>query len=276
MRMSIITLTTDFGTTDYRVASIKGEILSAKNTIPIIDITHQIAPYNLMQTAYIIRNAYSHFPKGSIHIVCVDSFYHLDRKFLLIKSDDHYFIMADNGLFSLIFPNTNPEQVYEITPKTKKNNINFTPIDIFVPAAISIQKDDNLDKIGKKITDIKQVIFPKTDFNETQKILIGEIIYIDHYGNAISNIDKTIFEEYKSNFERFTIKFREFKSKKIIQKYTDIITNWDEEYRFYGNTITLFNESNLLEIAMYKGNIYNGAFSLMGLNIGEKVFVEFE
>lgn len=101
--MSIITLTSDFGNLDYRVAAVKGSILSLNQKVNIIDITHDIQAFNLVQTSYIVRNAYKHFPKNTVHILSVDSFHNKSRKNILYKADGHYFIAADNGLLSLVF-----------------------------------------------------------------------------------------------------------------------------------------------------------------------------
>ena len=250
--MSIITLTTDLGTKDHKVASIKGSILSLEKNVPIVDITHHIEPHDIIQTAYIVRNSYSHFPKGSIHMIAVDCFYHKDRKFLVLEANGHYFIMPDNGLFSLIFPEIKPEKIYEISHKASDDAIIFTPIDIFVPVAVHLYKGD-----------------------EVQKMIAGEIVYIDHFGNAVSNISKEIFEKHLSENQNFTIKFRERSMKNIVKKYTDIITDWEKENLFLAKELALFNEADLLEIAMYKGSKTNGASPLMGLNIGEKIYVEF-
>ena len=113
--MPIITLTSDYGNLDHRVPAIKGSILQLNPEARIIDISHEIAPYNLIQCSYIVKNAYSHFPKESVHIISVDSFFHKDRKNLLVKADGHYFISSDNGLLSLIFHDIKPEAIYEIT-----------------------------------------------------------------------------------------------------------------------------------------------------------------
>ncbi len=136
--MSIITLT-DFGNLDYRVAAVKGKILSLNPEVNIIDITHDIQAFNLIQTSYIVRNAYKYFPKGSIHILSVDSFYHKSRKNILYKADGSYFLAADNGLLSLIFFDIKPEAIYEITLNNRFDDvINFTSTDIFVPAAVHL------------------------------------------------------------------------------------------------------------------------------------------
>ena len=101
--MSIITLTSDFGNLDYRVAAVKGKILSLNPEVNIIDITHEIRAFNLIQTSYIVRNAYKYFPKGSIHILSVDSFTANQERISSIKQTDLTSTAADNGLLSLIF-----------------------------------------------------------------------------------------------------------------------------------------------------------------------------
>ena len=274
--MSIITLTTDFGTTDGKVACIKGCILSMQPDVSIVDISHDIEPYNLTQTGYIVKNAYSHFPKGSIHIISVDSFHHKDRKFLVCKADGHYFIMADNGLLSLIFYDIKPESIHEITLNNRFDDVvNFTSTDIFVPVAVHLYKGGIPEIIGREIKQIKEITYPKPHFNENEKILIGEVVYIDHFGNAVSNISKEIFEQYFLAFNDFNVKFRGFSTKKIVEKYTDIIPDWEKESSFHGKELALFNEADLLEIAIYKGSKASGASTLMGLNIGEKIYVVF-
>ena len=274
--MPIITLTTDFGTTDGKVACIKGCILSMQPDVSIVDISHDIEPYNLTQTGYIVKNAYSHFPKGSIHIISVDSFHHKDRKFLVCKADGHYFIMADNGLLSLIFYDIKPESIHEITLNNRFDDVvNFTSTDIFVPVAVHLYKGGIPEIIGREIKQIKEITYPKPHFNENEKILIGEVVYIDHFGNAVSNISKEIFEQYFLAFKDFDVKFRGFSTKKIVEKYTDIIPDWEKESAFHGKELALFNDADLLEIAIYKGSKASGASALMGLNIGEKIYVEF-
>ena len=274
--MPIITLTTDFGTTDGKVACIKGCILSMQPDVSIVDISHDIEPYNLTQTGYIVKNAYSHFPKGSIHIISVDSFHHKDRKFLVCKADGHYFIMADNGLLSLIFYDIKPESIHEITLNNRFDDVvNFTSTDIFVPVAVHLYKGGIPEIIGREIQQIKEITYPKPHFNENEKILIGEVVYIDHFGNAVSNIKKDVFEQYFLAFKDFNVKFRGFSTKKIVKKYTDIIPDWEKESSFHGKELALFNEADLLEIAIYKGSKASGASALMGLNIGEKIYVEF-
>ncbi len=274
--MSIITLTSDFGTLDYRVAAIKGQLLSLKSDVNIVDITHQIQSYNLLQTSYIVRNAYKHFPKGSIHILSVDSFFHKSRKNIIYKADGSYFIAADNGLLSLIFFDIKPEAIYELTFNSRfDDQVNFTSTDIFAPAAVHLANGGLPEVIGRKIKTAKQLSFPRAVYNESERMIIGEVMYIDNFGNIVSNISKSFFEKTSVAFENFTIKFRNLSLTKIYSKYTELVVNWDNENNYHGHSAAIFNDSELLELTIYKGSKNNGAKSLFGLNVGENIYIQF-
>ena len=100
--MAIITLTTDLGLKDHYVGSVKGSILSRFPEASIIDISHQIPTYNIQDAAYIIKNAYPNFPKGSIHIIGIKAEQTSQSSHVIVFSDGHYFISADNGIFSFL------------------------------------------------------------------------------------------------------------------------------------------------------------------------------
>lgn len=273
--MPIITLTSDYGLIDHRVAAIKGIILTQNENAKIVDITHGITAYNLLQTAYIVRNAFKNFPVGSIHIISVDSFYHKDRKNLLYKVDGHYFLCADNGLMSLIFFDIKPEYIYELTLNNRfDDEINFTSTDIFAPAALHLYKGGLPEVIGRPTQDAKSNSIPRAVYND--KMIIGEVIYVDNFGNVVSNISRKFFEKHASNFENYVIKFRNIGLTNVYNHYTDLISNWDHEHEHHGKSIVVFNENDLLEVAIYKGSLHNGACSLFGMHLGEKIYVEFQ
>ncbi|MDQ0781974.1 S-adenosyl-l-methionine hydroxide adenosyltransferase family protein [Chryseobacterium sp. W4I1] len=274
--MSIITLTSDFGNLDYRVAAVKGKILSLNPEVNIVDITHDIPAFNLIQTSYIVRNAYKYFPKGTIHILSVDSFYHRSRKNILYKADGYYFLAADNGLLSLLFFDIKPEAIYEITLNSRFDDVvNFTSTDVFVPAAVHLANGGLPEVIGRKIDHVKQLLFPKPVFNESEKMIIGEVTYIDNFGNIISNISKDFFESSGKGNEGFTIKFRNLTLSRVFSSHTEVVSDWDRETEFHGQSAAIFNDSQLLELTIYKGSKKNGAKSLFGLNVGENIYVEF-
>lgn len=274
--MSIITLTSDFGNLDYRVAAVKGKILSLNPEVNIIDITHEIQAFNLIQTSYIVRNAYKYFPKGSIHILSVDSFYHKSRKNIIYKADGSYFLAADNGLLSLIFFDIKPEAIYELTLNNRFDDvINFTSTDIFVPAAVHLANGGLPEVIGRKINTAKQLMFPRAVYNESEGMIIGEVTYIDNFGNIISNINKDFFENISKGYSSFTIKFRNLSLSRIFSSHTEVVSDWKRETEFHGQSAAIFNDSQLLELTIYKGSKKNGAKSLFGLNVGENIYIEF-
>lgn len=274
--MPLITLTSDFGLVDYRVAAIKGKILELKREVKIVDISHEITAYHLTQTAYIVRNAYKYFAPGSIHIISVDSFYSKDRKSILYKADGHYFIAADNGLLSLIFFDQKPEAVYEITLNNRfDDKVKFSTTDIFVPAAVHLFNGGLPEVIGRKLANPVELTFPRPVYNEMQQIMIGEIMYIDNFGNVISNISRKYFEKILANKSSYTVKFRNLALNNIYDSYTSFIPDWKNETQYHGKSVALFNDADLLEISIYKGNKFNGAKTLLGINLGEHIYVEF-
>ncbi|AZA98841.1 hypothetical protein EG359_04110 [Chryseobacterium joostei] len=274
--MSIITLTSDFGNLDYRVAAVKGKILSLNPEVNIIDITHDIQAFNLIQTSYIVRNAYKYFPKGSIHILSVDSFYHKSRKNIIYKADGSYFLASDNGLLSLIFFDIKPEAIYELTLNNRFDDIiDFTSTDIFVPAAVHLANGGLPEVIGRKIDTAKQLMFPRAVYNESEGMIIGEVTYIDNFGNIISNINKDFFENISKAYNGFTIKFRNLSLSRIFSSHTEVVSDWERETEFHGQSAAIFNDSQLLELTIYKGSKKNGAKSLFGLNVGENIYIEF-
>ena len=112
--MSIITLTTDYGNKDYFVSSLKAKLISAIDEINIIDISHNISPFNLSEAGYVLEGAFRNFPKGTIHILSVDSELTPENKHIAIMYEECYFIGADNGVFSLMFRDKKPDQIVEI------------------------------------------------------------------------------------------------------------------------------------------------------------------
>ncbi|SDD92290.1 SAM hydrolase/SAM-dependent halogenase family protein [Riemerella columbipharyngis] len=275
--MPVITLTSDYGLTDHRVASIKGRILSLDIEAKVVDVTHNIKPYDIKQAAYIVRNAYHYFPKGSVHIIFVDSFYHKDRKLILYQADGHYFIAADNGILGLIFYDIVPEKIFEITVNNRfDDEVKFTGTDIFVPAAVHLHKGGLPEVIGRPYKEPKEVSAMRPVYNETGKMIIGKVIYIDNFDNAVTNISRNFFEKIKIPFSRFCIKSRGYKITEIYNHYTEMISDWSEEKKYQGNkAYGIFNDENLIEIAIYKSDGNSGANNLLGLHIEETVYIEF-
>ncbi|MFL0354566.1 S-adenosyl-l-methionine hydroxide adenosyltransferase family protein [Xanthomarina sp. GH4-25] len=275
--MPIITLTTDFGEKDHFAGAVKGAIYSEISEMKIVDISHSVSPFNIPEAAYIILNAYNSFPKGTIHIIGIDSEINMENKHIAMKLDDHYFICANNGIMSMICAEIAPEQIVEINIHDRIET-SFPALDVFVKVACHIARGGTLDVIGKVIHNIKPIknIIPYV--NDEQNQIVGSVIYIDNYGNVISNIKKAFFEKIQQG-RAFEISARNYTFKKIYTKYSDVV-NFEtpvEKRNDEGKSLVVFNSSNYLEIAIYKSNSQTSgsASTLMGLDIMDAISVKF-
>ncbi len=276
--MPLITLTTDFGIKDHFVGAVKGAIYSELSDARIVDISHLISPFNITETAYILKNAYQNFPKGSIHIIGVDSELSIENKHIALLLDGHYFICPDNGVISMIASEIKPEKIVEITIH---NTIisSFNVLDVFVKVACHIARGGTLEVIGKKIHQFKQLNEVHPHINEEKNRLLGSIIYIDNYGNIISNISKKLFQEIGKG-RAFEITARNYTFDKISKQYNEIV-NFNipiENRQDDGKKLAIFNSANYLEIAIYKSNLktVGGASTLLGLNYRDTITVTFK
>ncbi len=258
--MAIITLTTDLGLQDYYVASVKGAILKELPEATIVDISHNITPFDLTRSAFVVKNAYQDFPEGSIHIIGINSDYDLKTPHVAVLYNGHYFIGADNGIFSLILDNP-PEKIVELNISQDTDFITFPTKDIFVKAACHIARGGTIEVIGKAIPELSErtMFRAVTDNN----IIKGIAIYIDHYGNIITNITERLFKEYGKG-RAFKIFFRsaEYEIDTISKSYNSVVD---------GERVALFSSTGNIEIAINKDN----ASKLFGIRQGDAIRVEF-
>jgi hypothetical protein len=274
--MSFITLTTDFGTKDHFVGAVKGAIYSELADAKIVDITHEISPFNITETAYILKNSYKSFPEGTIHIVGVDSELNEDNKHIAMEMDNHFFVCADNGIISMIASEIQPTKIVEINIHERIES-SFPVLDVFVQVACFIARGGNLTVIGKEITTFKKLIEIQPKVNQTQTQIIGGVIYIDNYGNVITNISKKMFNDIGKG-RKYKLTISRYSFTKIFKKYNEIVGNNSEDARqFDGNKLAIFNSAGFLEIAIYRSNLntVGGASSLLGLEYRDPIIIEF-
>lgn len=275
--MAIITLTTDFGEKDHFAGAIKGAIYSELPDVRIVDISHSVSPFSIPEAAYIIQNAYSSFPKGTIHLIGIDSEINEENKHIAIKLDDHYFVCANNGIMSMICSEIAPEKIVEINIHDKIET-SFPVLDVFVKVACHIARGGTLEVIGKLINSIKPIKNLNPFVNDDKTQIIGTVIYIDNYGNVVTNIKRKFFENIQKGRE-FEISARNYKFKKIHHKYSDIINFSIPEDKRHdeGKGLVVFNSSDYLEIAVYKSNCatVGSASTLMGLKMMDTVTINF-
>jgi len=259
--MPIITLTTDWGTKDHFLASVKGAIMAHIPQANIIDISHEIAPFNLNEASYILRNSWKEFPEGSIHIVGVNSEASAQYPLIVIKESGQYFIGADSGIFSLLFDHT-PEEIYELDIIQASSKFTFSTKDVFVQAAMHICEGNSLEGLGGKLPDLttRMAFKPVTENN----LIKGKVIYIDRYENVVTNISEDLFNEM-THKKNYTILLRagKYEIKKVNESYSDVGE---------GELVALFGSDFLLEIAQNRGR----AAGLLGLQIDDVVRIEIE
>lgn len=275
--MPLITLTTDFGTKDHFVGAVKGAIYSSISDVHIVDISHEITPFNITETAYIVKNAYKNFPEGTIHIVGVDSELNEDNKHIALLLNGHYFVCPDNGLISMIASEINPTKIVEINIHDRLTS-SFSVLDVFVQVAAHIVRGGTLEVIGKPLDTYKKLFELQPQINTEQNKILGNVIYIDNYGNVISNITEKLFKEVGKGRD-FTLRASRYAFKKINYKYSDIVDfSLDPVQRQSdGNKLAIFNSAGYIEIAIYKSNLttVGGASTLLGLDYRDVISLEF-
>ena len=276
MENPIITLTSDFGTKDYFVSAAKGRIYSALPTAHVVDISHKITPFSINETAYVIKNAYKHFPKGSVHIIAVDAEWSIENKHYVFLLDDHYFVCANNGIISLITQTIQPKKVIEITLPQNTEDGYF--LENFISAACHIARGGNLSVIGKETQDVKELIEIRPTINSDKNQIIGNVVYIDNFGNIITNINKDLFKKIGQG-RKFELHARGYIFTKIFDRYNEA-ENLEipaNKRMDDGKKLALFNSDNDLEIAVYKSNLKSvgGASSLLGLGYRDTVTLRF-
>ncbi|MGA9271068.1 MAG: SAM-dependent chlorinase/fluorinase, partial [Lutimonas sp.] len=215
--MSIITLTTDFGTKDHFVGAVKGSIYNELQEAKVIDISHQITPFSITQTAYVLKNAYKNFPKGTIHIIGVDSEISVENKPIAILLDGQYFIGCDNGILSLITNEIRPEKMVEITIPDPEE-YQFAILGKFIKVACHIARGGMLEVIGMQIDSIKEIVEIQPFINSEKNQILGSVIYIDNFGNVISNISKSVFSDVGKGRE-FEIVARNYRFTQVYKRY---------------------------------------------------------
>lgn len=273
--MSIITLTTDYGLKDHFVGSLKGKILTEFPEATIIDISHDIDAFNIAETSYIIGAAYSSFPKGTVHLIGVDIERNRETQHIAMQWNDQYFICADNGVLSILTQKIIPQKIVAINIHDRLHS-DATDLDVFVKVSCHLAKGGLLNVIGKEITSIKDVTELQATVLDNQ--IKGNVIYIDHYGNVVTNISKNLFLETGKG-RPYEIKFKTKTIKTILPNYSDIVISDKYSIKDYeGEKLAIFNEAGFLEIALFRSNpeTVGTANTLLGLNYRDTILIEFK
>ncbi len=247
--MPLITLTSDIGHRDFLIGAVKGQLLQANADFNLVDISHNLSPFNYPQAAYVCRNAIKNFPAGTIHLILVNLFDEKPEQLLFAEHDGQFIGCADNGLLTMILEEA-PQQVVALALDHDQQKNTIYCVSVFAKAFHELQQGKKIGDIGNKDVSIhvKNPLRPMlgNDYIE------GQIIFIDNFENVIVNINKDEFEAHR--------KGRPFK---IIFKRDEVIEKISENYADVneGEKLAIFNSAGYLEIAINKGN----AAGLLGL-----------
>ncbi len=256
--MAIVTLLTDSGESDHYVAAVKARIISINPGVRIEDISHSVKPSDLAHAAFILRAIFRDFPKGTVHLVGVDSTGNRGDVPVALQLEDHFFVGCDNGLFGLISDKAH-QQLVELNSITTVTTT-FPERDIFAPAAAKLASGVSITTLGKPMQSFKRMI--DRQVKATKKQITGSVIRVDGVGNLITNIPRDAFD-ILSQGKAYTIQFGGEKFRRIHTQY-----NQAEQ----GECFIVFNSLGLLEIGIYKGN----ASELLGLEYDSTVNIIFE
>ena len=252
--MAVITLTTEWRPDDIYNGIIKGKLCSLCPGATVIDNASNITPFNISQASFVIRNTFENYPRGSIHIICVHSEAQKGEGYLIIKARGHFFIGTDNGIFNLIL-NADPDEIVRIESAGINNEL-----EIFAKAASGLLAGKQLSQLGTPLKNISESLPLRATIDAD--VIIGSIIFIDSYGNAISNITREIFYRVFENREfRIYIQSNKNYTEHISKAYSDAPA---------GDLLARFNSLDLLEISINGANVSE----LLSIEIGSTVRVD--
>ena len=259
--MAIITLTSDWGTSDYYAAAVKGVILSQLPNANIVDITHDIPSFNIVQAGFTLHNCYRNFPEGTIHIIAIETIESDQNPHVVVKAHGQYFISTDNGIFSHILDDGFEEAVF-VDVEQDSDFYTFSARDRFAKVAVMIAKGEPLSNIGAK----RERLNDGGSFCAIVKnnIIEGIVMHIDSYDNLITNISKELFDEVGKG-RSFTIKV-----KGDLYTIDDICESYDDVDPL--EPVAMFGSHGYLEIALNHAKMA----SLWGIELRSTIQVVFD
>jgi S-adenosyl-L-methionine hydrolase (adenosine-forming) len=235
--MSVITLTTEWRADDFYMGIMRGKLSSLCPGTDVIVNASGIPPFNIAQASFIIRNTFGNYPEGSVHIICVHS-ENNSGSHLIVKAMGHFFIGSDNGIFNLIL-NTEPDLVLQISNENASGDI-----ELFARTAAGLVSGKEPSLLGTSCSYSEKLPLRATIEKD---VITGSIIFIDSYGNAISNITREVFYRVFENREyRILIQSNRNYTRKISKNYNDVPV---------GELLARFNQLDLLEVAVNGANI---------------------
>ena len=256
--MPLITLTTDFGTQDFYVGALKGALLSRSPEAVLVDISHDIKPFDIVQGAFVVQHVWRDFPAGTIHLVGVNCVYGEQYRFVAARHEGHFFLTPDNGLLSLLFPQLDPADLRNLPASATEH---FAVKNTFAHAAAHLAAGRPFEELGEFAAPLLQRISIQPVITPTR--IRGTVIHVDNFENVVVNIQREVFEK-TAHGRAFSLFFkRNDPIVRLSANYCDVPV---------GEPLCLFNSAGYLEIAVNMGR----AATLLGLKVEDVVEMVFE
>jgi len=241
---SVISLLTDFGTQDAFVGIMKGVILNINPAVALVDLSHEVPPQDIVAGALILRSAAAFFPPGTIHVAVVDPGVGSTRRALLIETHNAFFIGPDNGLLSLAAPAETVVRLVHLTNTEyflATRSHTFHGRDVFAPVAAHVSLGIAPEQLGPSLTTMEQLTLPRVEYSEAG--LTGNVIYIDHFGNLITNISETDLQPFSK--ENLLVSIDNVRIQGVVASYAAVEI---------GAPAALINSWGMLEVAVRNGS----------------------
>lgn len=255
--MALVTILSDFGDNDYYLPAVKASMLSINPQLNIIDISNQIRSFDIAQAAFILRSTFRDFPKGTVHLVAINTTGGMAEGYIGVKLEEHIFIGPNNGILSLLADHEPGIMVKFADLHLKETT--FPAKDILAPIAAKVASGAAIHDFGGPLQGFKKMISRQSKVTKDQ--ILGHVVHVDVYGNLITNIRKADFE--KLNPGKYTIGFNREQLNKLNHGYDEVEP---------GDCFAFFNSLGLLEIGIYHGD---GA-GLLGMKMDSIVYINFE
>ncbi|WP_339923245.1 SAM-dependent chlorinase/fluorinase [uncultured Cyclobacterium sp.] len=255
--MALVTFISDFGNSDYYVPVVKAKMLSINPQLSIVDISHDIALYDIAHAAFLLRSTFNDFPKGTVHLVALNTTSSITDGYIGIKLNEHIFVGPNNGVLSMLADH-DPGIIVKFSDIHVKNS-SFPAKDILAPIAAKVASGAAIHDFGGPLQGIKKMM--GRHFKASKKQIVGYVLRVDIYGNLITNIPKEVFEKLSPG--KFEIVF----GRESVQQ---LQTNYNEVEP--GDCWAFFNSLGLLEIGINHGH---GA-DLLGLRYDSPILINFE
>ncbi len=263
--MSIITLTSDYGIVDHDVAALKGDIWREAPGAQIVDISHGVSPYSILQAAYLVRRTFPHYPKGTIHLLLVDAQQKEGSNYLLAVLDGQYFLAPDNGIITLLANGKKFEQIIAIDMRNSKGVEDAH--DVYSQVCGHLLRGGQPSVLGQAAKNMVEKSPSHPTLRPDGSEIVGHVIHIDTFGNLVTNVSKQWLIDHVSG-KQLTILARNKRLTKIYDSYVEGPTE--------GSVFAVYNSDGLLEIAVQRpgGKLINSACSLLGLQVNSNIFIE--